>query len=259
MVRGGFFLLVKSQLRRCSWRLILGVSMVGRLVIERMLNCLPVRLGPNKNFSTSACANQVGVNSARKPARFKRSGLTLIEILLVMAILVVVTAIMVPAIQRTFSVQALQKGADRVRVAMGQARVRAIRNGEEYAVFFNPDGSWFDVGPFSQFREQAAKAQRRENLADQRLQSDFEDDLLPRGIRFASGAVSSDSRSLETISENGASAQGGTQSILFYPDGTSQDARVLLRNEKGNFCEIQLRGLTGIARTVRLEGTPSVR
>jgi prepilin-type N-terminal cleavage/methylation domain-containing protein len=186
-----------------------------------------------------------------------RNGMTLIELLLVIAIMVVVASLVVPNIQRTFARQALQKGADRVRVAMGQARVRAIKNGEEFAVFYVPGGSWFNVAPFTKFKEQSALATRREKLAEAKQQSDFEDDLLPRGILFAAGEVSNDARSMGVL----ASAQSGDslRTILFYPDGTSQDAKIILQNDKENFVEIQLRGLTGIAKSVRVEGNPSIR
>ena len=218
--------------------------MGSKLEIGKFLNCLLVRDGIRSRLTSCG--------------RSARSGLTLLEIILVMAIMVVVAALTVPAMQQTFSLQALQKGADRVRVSMGQARVRAIKNGEEYAVFFNADGSWFDVAPFANFKEQASRGSQREKLADERRQSNYEDDLLPKGVRFASGVVSSDARSMQSTSESGSGGGASMQSILFYPDGTSQDARVLLRNEKGNYVEIQLRGLTGIARTVRLERDPTV-
>jgi type II secretion system protein H len=190
-------------------------------------------------------------------AKRKTAGMTLIELLLVIAIMVVVAALVVPNIRRTFSRQALQKGGDRIRVAMGQARVRAIRNGEEYAVFYVPGGSWFNVAPFRQFKDQSALANRRKDLAEANQQGDFEDDLLPKGIRFAAGEVSMNARAADVM----ASGQSGDslRSILFYPDGTSQDAKIILQNDKENFVEIQLRGLTGIARTVRVEGTPGSR
>ncbi len=184
-------------------------------------------------------------------------GMTLIELLLVIAIMVVVAALVVPNIRRTFSRQALQKGGDRVRVAMGQARVRAIKNGEEYAVFYVPGGSWFNVAPFRQIKDQSMLASRRKDLAEANQQGDFEDDLLPKGIRFVAGEVSMDARAADVL----ASGQSGDslRSILFYPDGTSQDAKIILQNDKENYVEIQLRGLTGIAKTVRVEGTPGSR
>lgn len=198
---------------------------------------------------------RAGLEKPFRVARDRR-GMTLIELLLVVFIMVVVAALVAPNIRRTFSRQALQKGADRVRVAMGQARVRAIKNGEEYAVFYLPGGSWFNVAPFTKFKEQSTLAGRRKDLAEANQQGDFEDDLLPKGIRFVAGEVSMDARAADVL----ASAQSDNlRSILFYPDGTSQDAKIILENDKENFVEIQLRGLTGLAKSVRTDGKSGSR
>ena len=179
-----------------------------------------------------------------------QSGFSLIEMILVIAILIVVASLAAPAIQRTFARQALQKGADRVRIAMGQARVKAIRNGEEYCVFYTPTGSWFDVGPFTSFQEQASNGSRRQQQLEQGILTNFEDDVLPMGVKFAGTSTGTNSRDA-TVLQSGSSSRIGM--ILFYPDGTSQDAKVVIENEKKAYIQIQLRGLTGIARTVRID------
>jgi hypothetical protein len=38
------------------------------------------------------------------------------------------------------------------------------------------------------------------------------------------------------------------QDILFYPDGTTSTAEVTIKNERGKYITIKLRGLTGAAR-----------
>jgi hypothetical protein len=50
---------------------------------------------------------------------------------------------------------------------------------------------------------------------------------------------------------SGAGSGGALKPILFYPDGTSQDAIITLQNQKQAMIEVQLRGLTGRAKTVR--------
>ena len=182
-----------------------------------------------------------------------RAAFTLLELSLVISVVIVLTALAVPSIQRTFSRQALQKGADRVRVAMGQARVRAIRTGEEHAVFYTPKGSWFNVAPFSAFAQQKELAGEARSKVDNGNFSNFEDDLLPKGIRFTSDRTDVDSRAAAVLADEGASSNESIGMILFYPDGTSQDAKLLIENDDRLLVQLELRGLTGLSRTVRIE------
>ena len=190
-------------------------------------------------------------STLQQSARRSR-GFTLIELILVVAIMVVVASIAAPAVHRTFAQQALQKGADRLRVAMGQARVKAIKNGEEYAVFFMPEGSWFGVAPFYSFPEQAQIAQKRQQFVTNGNYTDYEKDLMPRGVRFVAGETAMDGRAAAAAADVGGAES--LRSILFYPDGTSQDARIILQNDKGSVLQVELRGLTGISKTTRMAG-----
>ncbi len=183
-----------------------------------------------------------------------RRGFTLMELLLVIAILFVVGTLAMPAAIQTFARQTLDKGADKLRVAMGQARVRAIRDGDIYAVFILEGGAWYRVAPFSQAQAISNFAAQRQQVATNRLQSELEDDLLPRGISFAGNVVAVDDRAAEALSAGG--TDNTVRPILFYPDGTSQDARIILQNEKGGFIEVQLRGLTGLSSSIRLLEPP---
>ncbi len=184
----------------------------------------------------------------------RRTAFTLLELILVISIVIVVAAMAAPSIQRTFSRSAIQKGADRVRIAMGQARVRAIRTGEEHAVFYSPKGSWFNVAPFANFAEQPGVASQRQALIEEGNYTNFEEDLLPRGVRFSAAATDVNSRAAALLSAGGASGSDeAIGMILFYPDGTSQDAKLLFENDEQLFVQLELRGLTGLARTVRVE------
>lgn len=182
-----------------------------------------------------------------------RSAFTLIELLLVLSIMLVVVSLATPSINNMFQRTALDRGADRLRAAMGEARVKAIKEGDVYAVFVARGSNWFDMGPFANSKNQISRANRDQGAVSQFGNSGFEDNLLPNGITFSASEVLSDSRAAEVLAGTGVSDGGGLQQILFYPDGTSQDASVVMTNEIGGIVEVQLRGLTGLSKSVRLK------
>ena len=180
-----------------------------------------------------------------------RSAFTLIELLLVISIVVIVAALAIPAVHRTIDSQSLTKSGDRLRVAMGKARVSAIRKGEVHALFYVAGGGWFDVGAMSKFQEMQTRSAQRIRYLQQHPSNYIQDDALPRGIRFAAGEVGHDSRSAEAMQT--ANASDEMKMVLFYPDGTAQDARIVLQNEYGELVAVELRGLTGLAKSLMLE------
>ncbi|MCE9534188.1 MAG: hypothetical protein K8T89_24175, partial [Planctomycetes bacterium] len=72
---------------------------------------------------------------------------------------------------------------------------------------------------------------------------------LDDGIKFAAGEAKSESRSyeIENLLQNTGSGDGANWSrpILFYPDGSSTDAFVIVADEQQDAYRVQLRGLTG--------------
>ena len=182
----------------------------------------------------------------RREAR-RRSAFTMLELMLVLAIIIVVAALAVPAVQGTIDNQAISSGADRVRVAMGQARVKAIRSGKVYAFFYQRGGQRFDVAPLENFGQLSSGRNngRPVNAQDRELS----DNWLPRQVRFVAGETQTDSRSNAAQESSGGGAS--TDAVLFYPDGTSQDAKLFVQDEGGRTMAVELRGLTGLAKSVR--------
>ena len=174
---------------------------------------------------------------------YSKRGFTLLELILVIGILVAISAIALPTVTRSFSSQSLLKAADRVRVSMGQARVRAIQTGQIHAVGYVPGRSWIDIASLEQLPTIANRAGRR--LQEQRrgITSNYDDDLLPGRVIFVAGQTVVDARAADA----GPTDTSQLRTILFYPDGTSQDARLTLQNEDGRLIDVALRGLTGIA------------
>jgi len=168
--------------------------------------------------------------------------------MLVVGIMVAIAAVALPTVTRSFSSQALIKAADRVRVSMGQARVRAIRTGQIHAVGYLPGQSWIDVAPLQQLASIGSRATRRLQQHQQGITSNYDDDLLPGNVIFVAGQTANNVRSADARDQVGDETQ--FRSILFYPDGTSQDARLTLQNEEGRLLDVNLRGLTGTASVV---------
>ena len=101
------------------------------------------------------------------------------------------------------------------------------------------------MASLDQLQTIASKAGRRLQQQHQALTSNYDDDLLPGKVVFVAGETVFDARALDASEQ--AAAASGLRTILFYPDGTSQDARLTLQNEEGRFIDVTLRGLTGTA------------
>ena len=195
--------------------------------------------------------------------------MTLLEILLVLALIVVVFAVAVPTLSGSLSNQRLKKSAEVVRVAFSRARVEAMRTGQIQAFHCQISGNKYVAEPWY--------------MADDALDADLPAgadvadtsgtgwgpineqaaESLPDGIVFLGGSEIVDERT-ETIAAEKVDLYAGVDRheppwsppILFYPDGTTSDARVVLRNDRGWIIEIELRGLTGVARVGRAEREP---
>ena len=188
--------------------------------------------------------NQQQTNGVR---RKRRDGLTLIEILLVLAIVIMVAALALPAMNGTFDAQRLTRAADMVRSDWSRARVEAIRSGQEWVFCYIPGTGSYGISPYSPYQEPTLP-QGVTPDQDARSNFDYGGGQLPRGVIFNQSDVMADTRS-QALDEEGGGNPGANsaETILFYPDGTAQQAALKLSNEREWFVQINLRALTGTA------------
>lgn len=183
-----------------------------------------------------------------RPRRDQR-GFTLVEVILVVAIAVMVAGIGVAFFTRSYSAQNLKKGADLVRTEFGKARVRTMRTGDIHAFFFVPGSNQFTVAKYTEQQElDMTDISNPTNLG----QYQFFKGLLPTDVFFSAGDIVADSQAQLADELAGSTGSGGVQRILFYGDGTSQNAKLTLTHKNGSSIQVTLRGITGVASVGRV-------
>jgi prepilin-type N-terminal cleavage/methylation domain-containing protein len=191
------------------------------------------------------------------PSRHSRRGLTLLEMILVLSVILAVAAVALPMLRGPMEDQRLKKTGDVLRAQWARARATAMQTGRmqlfQYQVGTDLYSviSWYDE---SDLLESTPNAIVPTGPVSPQLDArsalnplGVRGAKLPEGITFYAGESRSDARAAEATSDlSGALATAGPP-IVFFPDGSASDARVILTNQRF-FLEVRLRGLTGIAR-----------
>lgn len=176
----------------------------------------------------------------------RSSGFTLLEILLVMAVIAMISAMAYPTVTGWFRGETLKSASDSVRAAVAMARHLAIEEGEPYRLAIvegmgnirtapDRDDAW--PGPIDPSEE-------------------FED-ALPQGIilevEMAGIPAPVDMGSKKTSMEKGqVSGQSWVTVATFYPDGRADnDVRLVVQGLGVQPVIVQIRALTGTSSVVK--------
>jgi type II secretory pathway pseudopilin PulG len=190
---------------------------------------------------------------------------TLLEILLVLALLVLVVAVATPAIARFSRTQQLRNSGDLIRGEWARARVKAMKSGRVHVFVFEPSGNKYSVDYWVAEDDQLEAGDDTALMASDSATLDNRDptsptsslpmfgEELPQGVTFLIGESLDTARSTEVeaaLDESSSASRDVTWSkpILFYSDGTTSTAEVILANERGHAVRVSLRGLTGVAK-----------
>lgn len=198
-----------------------------------------------------------------------RRGFTLVELLLVLALLVVVAALAAPGLSGPWSGQRLRDAAGTVRNEVAQARLAALRSGVPHGVWLEPGGGWLRVAPLDDTAGDAAPAlgeflggpsagaaapAHDETLRGPERHCRRAAAALPEGLVFASleqQAFTADRDQLALP----ATAVGpgpleerplGELALVWQPDGSAAgDAHLRVSGPRGRSLVVHVRGLTG--------------
>lgn len=198
----------------------------------------------------------------------RRRAFTLAEILLTMCLLVILAALAWPALDKPLAGLRLRKAADRIRAEWRTARVEAMDSGQTYIFRYN-DQNRFRIEPYLPSQGGfgvagtggAATAEdstlgdalgaRADGASDPGTAGTVIEDSLPEGVTFVSSETAGDQRAttISSASEPSDLAEAGwSEPILFYPDGTTSTAQLVLKNEHDRYVDVRMRGLTGVVK-----------
>src|SRR5712691_12323761 len=119
-------------------------------------------------------------------SRIRRRGFSLVELMLVLTILLVMTAVALPALARRGQQQALQSAAASVRDRLMTARMTALREGVPLLVWYRDGGHDLRVQVEETTSQRSVRSERPStwgSVMDSTLR-------LPDGIRIASAPTS---------------------------------------------------------------------
>jgi prepilin-type N-terminal cleavage/methylation domain-containing protein len=178
----------------------------------------------------------------------RRPGYTLLEMMLVCAILVIIGALSVPTLASMQGSFKLNAAVDSVRGAWAEARARAIEEGRPYRFSVEPQGSSYRVAPDSPDYWSGSKPENDPNGVGLVLEQS-----LPAGVRFRVNNEAANEESDKAdedlrfdLEEKKVTNSNWSTAVTFLPDGTARDDVTIHFQVRGTkpTC-LLLRGLTG--------------
>ncbi len=183
-------------------------------------------------------------------SRLDRGALTLLEIVLVLALMCVLGSLAYVTVLRPMASQRLDAAADQLRGEWLRARNRAMSRGVTYAFRCSQESGVYTLEPYEDSSNSGTLTADfgGSNLSGAATASTIQGEL-PEKIVVHSANVLMDELSAADFADSGlppdVAGSEGQWTILFYPDGTAVSAVVTLRNEFGRAVDVSLRGLTG--------------
>jgi prepilin-type N-terminal cleavage/methylation domain-containing protein len=191
----------------------------------------------------------------------RRSAFTLLELLLVIAILAALACMTMPKWGMLLNDRRLMRAGDQVRSSVARLRVEAMRSGRVIMLEGMLEGDSLRAKPFysatdaTEAIDQTGTGSELLSGADQvsavvveQDESAIETIELPDEITVTGVSVVSAARGMEieelTVPDQG---EGWSRPVLFYPDGSTSTALISMAHPTMGRIVVKIRGITGDA------------
>ncbi len=173
----------------------------------------------------------------------RKSGFTLIELMLVLALIALVAFISYPAFDAWFQGQKLSEAVDQVRTLWIKARTNAMEEGQPYRFAWEMNSGRFRAGPdvMENWPELAGAANGPHLASSDVGMGLMEEKELPEGVRFVAGEPGSGG------SQDAIIFQSNGIALILAPDGTEKpETKVIFADHSGQMRALRIRGMTGV-------------
>lgn len=181
-----------------------------------------------------------------------RQAYTLLEVVLVLALIVMLSAIIVPSYDAMYGDYRLTAAADMVRAAWASARAHAMEEGRPYVFAVVSGKGNFRIAPEGAEYWAGNAGEAREDTAGGLL---LQEEVLPKGVRFSTAeGAPADLGSDSAMTLGSVPPTAWSPIATFLPDGTAREDVVIEFQTRGSRPRVlKLRGLTGSVTTPSTE------
>ncbi len=184
----------------------------------------------------------------------RHPGFTLIEMLLVLALLVTLMLMTYPTLARLRLEHQLKQGAEMVRLQVASTRLHALESGMEYQFRYEPNGKHFVAVPaeYLAIQAQAAAAQNSGNSAPTSVYWKTQGEFAVK-VKFSVNSTNPAEQSQPLPKEflvgfekqDELSRINWAPPLIFKADGSTRDFAVEIENDDGKYVVLSVRGITG--------------
>ena len=189
--------------------------------------------------------------------RGSAAAFTLVELLVVLALLIVVAGVMWPEVGHLFAQHEIKQAGLSLQRQLLAARVHALRHGISYECRFDLGGRRYSIQPSSGVVKLGSLSLDHTEARQQR----FADctGTLPSGLRFGDfnekhgNSASRQNAHNSNVHTRSSPETGWSESIVFFPDGAATQAELAIVDTHGYVLGITIERLTGAVRTTPVE------